>query len=282
MQTFRDRAAVVTGAASGIGRALAKRAAELGMSVAVADVDEAGLASLADELRSRGARVLARRADVSSEDEVRALADAAGEAFGPLHLVFNNAGVLLSGCSWERSHADWEWVLSVNLWGVIHGVRVFVPRLLEQGGPGHVVNTASVGGLLAGPFLAPYIVSKHAVVALSESLHHELRALGSEVGVSVLCPGATATGIARSERIRPSRFADAAPADRPAERAFADGLSAGIDAGVEPDRVAAFTFDAIAKGRFWILPDPTFAAAVEERCRSILEGTSPAAIADRG
>ena len=204
MQKFEGKVAVVTGASSGIGLGLARQCAAEGMRLVVADVDETGLGKIQGELEESGAEVFAFPTDVRRAEKVEALAHAALDAFGSVDLVFNNAGVLLSGCAWERTDDDWRWVLDVNLFGVINGVRSFMPILLDQGGPAHMVNTASVGGLMAGPFLSPYIVSKHAVVALTESIYHELAALKAQVGISVLCPGPIATGIGESERIRPA------------------------------------------------------------------------------
>lgn len=277
MQDFEGRTAVVTGAASGIGRGLARHCAREGMAVVLADVDLAGLEATREELADGGARVLVQPTDVSREEQVTALADAAEAAFGRVHLVFNNAGVLTTGSGWEASHADWEWVLGVNLWGVIHGVRVFVPRLLEHGEPSHLVNTASVGGLLVGPFLTPYVVSKHAVVALSESLHLELAARGGRLRVSALCPGAVATGIGHSDRIRPETLREPRGEASAIEQGFEASLRQAIAAGAPPDSIAAATFDAIREERFWILPDPLFKAGVEARARSILDGTDPRA-----
>jgi len=275
MKDFAGKVAVVTGAASGIGRALAERCAAERMAVVIADVDEAALESLHETLWNRGARSHVQPTDVSDPGRVEALAEAAWSVFGGAQLVFNNAGVLATGTVWECSREDWAWVLGVNLWGVIHGVRSFVPRLLAQGEPAHVVNTASVGGLISGPYLAPYLVSKHAVVALSEALHHELRARGASVRVSALCPGAVRTGIAASERVRPERLARgrALTGD---ERGFAEGLRQGIDAGMDPEALAEAVFEALREERFWILPDPSFRAPLEARLRSILAGGDPA------
>jgi len=181
----------------------------------------------------------------------------------------------VAGCSWERSAADWEWQIGVNLFGCVHGLRVFVPILLEQGEPAWVVNTASVGGLLTGPFLTPYIVSKHAVVALSETLYHELGALQAPVGVSCLCPGAVATGITRSERVRPADKGAAAPLRQEVEQSFARALDAGIEVGMAPAEVAEHVFAAIRAGRFWIFPDPMYREGFELRARSILEASNP-------
>jgi NAD(P)-dependent dehydrogenase (short-subunit alcohol dehydrogenase family) len=266
---------VVTGAASGIGRALALRAADEGMSVVAADVDEPELEETRKLVVDRGAPVIAVRTDVSKPDAVEALAQAALGEFKKVHLVFNNAGVLLSGCAWERSAEDWEWVLGVNVFGCVHGARAFLPILLEQDEPGWMVNTASVGGLLAAPFLAPYIVSKHAVVALSEVIYHELAAKQVDVGISCLCPGAVATGITASERIRPAEKGDAAPLRSDVEQSFAEGLNAGIAAGTSADELAAHAFAGVREGRFWILQDPVYREAFEVRAQSILTGMNP-------
>ncbi len=275
MEEFRDRTAVVTGAASGIGRGLALRCADEGMSVVVADVDEAGLDETRQLCVDRGARSIAVPTDVSRSESVEALADAARREFEKIHLVFNNAGVMVAGCAWERSAEDWEWVLGVNLFGCVHGARVFLPILIEQGEPAHMVNTASVGGLLTGPFLAPYIVSKHAVVGLSEVLYHELAARQVDVGVSCLCPGAVATGIAASERVRPADKGAASPLGSEVERTFIQGLEAGIGAGMSPDELARHAFDGIREGRFWIFPDPMYKQGFEARAQSILSGLNP-------
>jgi NAD(P)-dependent dehydrogenase (short-subunit alcohol dehydrogenase family) len=279
MKDLRGRTAVVTGAASGIGRALALHAAGEGMNLAVADVDEAALEETRKQCEeaaaAQGARVVAVPTDVSKPAAVQALANEAKRAFGGIHLVFNNAGVLVPGCVWERSAEDWEWQIGVNLFGCVHGARVFVPILIEQGEPAHIVNTASVGGVLVGPFLSPYIVSKHAVVALTEALYHELSALGTGIGVSCLCPGAVATGIARSERIRPGDKGAAAPLRHAVEQTFADGLAAGIALGMSPEEVARHAFAGVREGRFWIFPDPMYREGFQARAQSILEGTDP-------
>jgi NAD(P)-dependent dehydrogenase (short-subunit alcohol dehydrogenase family) len=275
VREFNGRVAVVTGAASGIGRALAVEAARRGMRVALADVDEKGLEETRRLAAAHGGKLLVRRTDVSRERDVEALADAAERELGGTQLLFNNAGVLVGGCVWERTPDDWKWVLGVNVFGVIHGIRSFVPRMLAAKQPGHVVNTASVGGLLTGAFLSPYVVSKHAVVALSEALHYELAARGAELGASVLCPGAVRTGIWRSERIRPADLAQTATPKGADERAFLDGMTAAIDAGIEASEIAPFVFDAVAEGRFWILPDPSFVPLIEQRFSGILAQRNP-------
>src|SRR5215468_8675057 len=190
MKEFREKVAVVTGAASGIGRALAQRFARAEMKVVLADVESGALEQAADEIAASGTQTLAVRTDVSKAAEVERLAQAVIDKFGAVHVVCNNAGVGTSGPTWMQTVDDWKWLLGVNLWGVIHGVRVFTPLLLAQG-EGHIVNTASLAGMISGAGAAPYNVSKFGVVALSETLHHELTLLGMPVRVSVLCPGSS-------------------------------------------------------------------------------------------
>ena len=193
MESLRDKVAVVTGGASGIGLAMAERFLAEGMKVVIADVEAAALSPAAERLGTDGAEVLAVQTDVTVWADVEALAEAAYERYGAVHVVCNNAGVVTRGAAWEQSLEDWQWVIGVDLWGVIHGVKAFVPRMLASGEPGHVVSTASIAGLFAMPTIAPYNVAKVGVVALSETLHHDLRAAGSSIGVSVLCPGVVPT-----------------------------------------------------------------------------------------
>jgi NAD(P)-dependent dehydrogenase (short-subunit alcohol dehydrogenase family) len=264
------RVAVVTGAASGIGFALSERFAGEGMRVVMADVEAPALAEAADLLAGRGAEVLPVVTDVSSDEQVNALRDRALEAFGAVHLLCNNAGVSGQGRTmWEMSHRDWEWVLGVNLWGVINGVRAFVPVLLEQDAA-HVVNTASLAGVTTG-ILGPYSVSKHAVVALSESLHFQLAQHGGAVGVSVLCPGWVRTRIGDSDRNRPADLEPPPPVD--------PGLLAGmrhlLDSGMEPAQVAGHVVDAIRAGRFYVLTHPEMNEGIRRRAEEILAGGPP-------
>ena len=279
MQELQDRVAVVTGAASGIGRALAAACAGEGMRVVLADVEGLALDAAAHAIARTGARTIAVRTDVSKGEEVEALAVAAERAFGAVHLVCNNAGVSVSGLSWTHTAADWEWVLGVNLWGVIHGVRVFTPRLLALGAPAHLVNTASIAGLVSGPGMAVYNVTKHGVVTLSESLYHELRLLGAAVGVSVLCPAWVNTRIIDSARNRPAGLAETAPVlpGRDAMQQVARSLLAG---GLPPERVAALVVDAVRTNRFWVLPHPEWKAFVRTRMEDVLgeRNPSPAAV----
>jgi NAD(P)-dependent dehydrogenase (short-subunit alcohol dehydrogenase family) len=255
------RTAVVTGAASGIGRALAERSASAGMRVVLADVEAAPLEAATRALEKQGSEALAVVTDVSRPEQVEALAERAEAAFGAVHLVCNNAGVFAGGLSWEAPLADYEWVFSVNVWGVLHGVRTFVPRLLAQR-EGHVLITASMASLTASPFSAPYTMSKHAVLALAESLHLELRARAAPVGVSVLCPEMIRTGIGDSERNRPGRLGRRG-ASHPEQQLVEGALRAGTATGLDPDVVAARALDAVRADRFYVLPpvgDPWNAA----------------------
>lgn len=273
MKTFRDRVAVVTGAASGIGRALAERFAAEGMKVVLADVEDAALAATARALKDGGATVLSVRTDVAKAAEIEALADAAYSAYGAVHVLCNNAGVGGTGRTWEVSEAEWEWVLGVDLWSVIHAVHTFVPRMRASGDEGHVVNTASVAGLVAGPGMGPYNVSKFGVVALSETLHHELAMEGSKLKVSVLCPAWVATKIIDSDRNRPAAVA-APPSDPGAEamKEMARGLVAG---GLPPARVAELVLAAIRDEQFYILTHPEFTPIVRQRMETLLEQQNP-------
>lgn len=246
------RTAVVTGAAGGIGLALARRCAAAGMRVVLADVEAGPLGEAAQSLEKSGAEALAVVTDVSRPEEVEALAARAVDAFGAVHLVCNNAGVFAGGLSWEAPLADYEWVFAVNVWGVLHGVRAFVPRLLAQG-EGHVLITASMASLTASPFSAPYTMSKHAVFALAESLQLELRARGSAVGVSVLCPEMIRTGIGESGRNRPERYARQG-ASHPERELVEGALRAGCATGLDPDVVAARALEAVRESRFYVLP----------------------------
>jgi NAD(P)-dependent dehydrogenase (short-subunit alcohol dehydrogenase family) len=260
---FRGKVAVVTGGASGIGRALAARFADEGMHVVIADIEAAPLAATADELGVFGVRT-----DVTEADSVAALADATLERFGAVHVVCNNAGVGGGGLIKDLTLKDWRWVIDVSLWGVIHGVHSFLPHLLQNADGGHIVNTASLAGLVAGPGIGPYNAAKYGVVAISETLAAELAAEGSQVGVSVLCPGFVRTNIFTSQRNRPAALRNDKPKTgaRDANQQIADALLA---QGIDPSIVAGKVFDAIRANRFWIITHPEYLPSIAERCARI-------------
>jgi NAD(P)-dependent dehydrogenase (short-subunit alcohol dehydrogenase family) len=274
MKELGGKVAVVTGAASGIGNALATRFAAEGMKVVLADVEEDALNGAAKRLADTGAEVLPVVTDVSKVDQVTDLAHSTFDAFGTAHVVCNNAGVATGGPIWQLTEADWAWVLGVNLWGVIHGISAFVPRLVEQG-EGHVVNTASIAGLTSAPLMAPYNASKHAVVTISETLQHELTLHGSPVKVSVLCPGWVNTRIADAERNRPPELRNPEDEIDPVGEAAQSFLRNLLTSGLDPAEVAAMVFDAVRDERFYVLTHPEMTRMVQARMEEIIEGRTP-------
>jgi NAD(P)-dependent dehydrogenase (short-subunit alcohol dehydrogenase family) len=280
MQDLEGKVAVVTGGASGIGLGLARRFAGERMRVVLADVERATLDEATAELADAfGAdNVMGVATDVRDDEAVDALAAAAFERFGTVHVLCNNAGVGVGGLTWTVPPDRWRWAVDVNLLGVARGIRAFVPRMIEQG-EGHVVNTASAAGILTGPAMAPYYATKHAVVALSESLHFDLQLTGATVGVSVLCPEWVRTNIADSERNRPSDVAPVESGPMPGVdvdpemiRALIQGL---IDGGMDPGDVAAQVVDAIRTGRFWVLTHATTVEAARQRWDAIAADGQP-------
>ncbi len=274
MQEFSGKVAVVTGGASGIGFGIAARAAREGMRVVLADIEADALERAAAELRATGADVLTVPTDVARAESVAALAERAVAAYGGVHLLVNNAGVVSGGPLWERTLADWEWVMGVNLWGVVHGIRSFVPLMLAQENGGYIVNTASAAGLVTAPSLGIYTVTKHAVVAISETLSAQLAQQRGTVKVSVLCPMWVNTRLVDSERNRPVTFqnpaieADPTPAEVEAIRPM-------IESGKSPDEIADAVFAAIRDERFYILPHPEVAPLVRRRMEGILSAFEP-------
>ena len=272
MQELKGKVAVVTGAASGLGRAMAHAFAGEGMKVALADVDETGLAEVLKEIQNQGFTI---RVDVSRGEDIEDLARQTLSRLGGVHVVCNNAGVSPLAPMWEATENDWRWTLGVNLWGVIHGVRVFAPILHAQG-EGHIVNTASVAGFINPPGSGVYNVTKHAVVALSESLYHDLAERQSKVGVSVLCPAYVPTGISESERNRPKEFTDPS-IEKSAERLAREArLRKAVSSGrLSANDIARAVVEAVKADRFYVLTHPKIKGAIRARMEDILEERAP-------
>jgi len=276
MQDFSGKVAVVTGGASGIGRAMADRFAAAGMRLVLADIERATLEAAAKEIRESGAEVVASLTDVTDEAAVEALLETTLDAYGTAHVVCNNAGVAAGGPIWEMTTSDWEFTLGANLWGVIYGVKVFAPTLLEQN-EGHFVNTASMAGLVSGGNMAAYNVSKFGVVALSETLFQDLRAAESQVGVSVLCPAFVQTKIWDSERNRPEALRKERTEEEAQARAEGrEVLRKVIENAMPAPKVADAVHDAILANQLYILTHESSYPAIEARMRNILDGTNPA------
>lgn len=276
MKDLAGKVAVVTGAGSGFGLEFARLGAREGMKLVLADVQQDALDAAAADARGRGAEAIGVRVDVSRAEDVDRLAEEAKGAFGAVHLLFNNAGVAGGGgYVWESSLKDWKWVLGVNLMGVVHGIRSFVPMMLAQGTEGHVVNTASAAGLVSSPLMGTYNVSKHGVVTLSETLHHDLRLADARIGVSVLCPAYVPTGISRSERNRPAELSDDAP-PTPSQIAARQRSEKAVSSGrIGAAEVARMTFDAVRDGRFYVITHPRLLPSVELRLKDVLEQRTP-------
>jgi NAD(P)-dependent dehydrogenase (short-subunit alcohol dehydrogenase family) len=279
MKIAPGRTAVITGAGSGFGLETARLAARQGLQVVLVDVQADALERAAREIEALGAPVLARRVDVSRAAEMDALGAAVEERFGAPHLVFNNAGVGAGGLLWENTVADWEWVLGVNVMGVAHGVRVFVPRMLaaakaDPSFEGHVVNTASMAGLLAPPNMGVYNVSKHAVVALTETLYQDLRLVTDRISASVLCPFFVPTGISASERNRPAEHA--AQGETLSQRVGRAMNDKAVASGkVSAADVAQKVLDAVADDRFYIYSHPKALASVQTRLEDVVQARNP-------
>lgn len=279
MKTFAGRTAVITGAGSGFGLEVSRIAAARKMNVVMADVQQDALDRAAAEIRALGAAVIAQRVDVAHAAEVEALGEATRESFGAPHFVFNNAGVGAGGLIWENTAADWAWVLGVNVMGVAHGIRVFTPMMLEAAAmdpsyEGHVVNTASMAGLVNPPNMGVYNASKHAVVSISETLYHDLNLVTDQIGASVLCPFFVPTAIGESQRNRPQALAAGKPTKSQLigramnDRAVGSGKVSAAD-------VAGFVFDAIELRRFYIYSHPKALGSVQTRLEDVVQARNP-------
>jgi NAD(P)-dependent dehydrogenase (short-subunit alcohol dehydrogenase family) len=280
MDTLEGKVAVITGAASGIGLALARACAAGGMRLVLADIEAAALANAAAQLRGAGAVLSSLVTDVSQDDAVATLAAHAWQEFGAVHLLCNNAGVFAGGLCWEASDADYRWVLGVNLWGVIHGIRHFVPRMIAQGGAAHIVNVASMAGYTAMPFAGVYHTSKHAVAGLSECLYHDLALNAPQIGVTLVCPEMVNTGIGNAVRNRPadlSRPGDIP--DAPARIFVEDTIRAAAQGGIDPAVIAARTLDAVRARRFYVFGEGPWREAANSRLEDIATGRNPLLVA---
>jgi NAD(P)-dependent dehydrogenase (short-subunit alcohol dehydrogenase family) len=279
MKAFKGKVAVVTGGASGIGWGLAERCADEGMKVVIADIEEPALKKAEKTLKDGGADVLAVRTDVSKMSDIEALAQKTLDAYGGVHLLFNNAGVQaepsLSRNVWENTLADWEWMIGVNLWGVIYGVKVFMPIMEKQNTECHIVNTSSMGGLLAEPQLVIYAVTKTGVIALSEGMYLQLKRKKSPIGVSVLCPAFVSTRFFESERNRPADLRNPSEERRPREKASLVTQFDKISPTISPEQNADIVFKAIRDDTFYIFTDPLVQELFRQRAENILKGRNP-------
>ena len=282
MNEFIDKVAVITGAASGIGRAIAERCVQAGMKVVLADIEGGVLTRTEQALSADGANVLAAKTDVSRAEEVEALAKKTLNAFGAVHLLFNNAGVGAGSTVWETTPNDWAWVLNVNFWGVLHGIRTFLPIMFAQEEESYIINTSSIAGLLAYHAVAPYQISKHAVVALSEKLFYDLGENKHQIKVSVLCPGWVQTRILEADRNRPPELQNnlVEKMITPEMEATMQAFQQAVENGMPPGKVADHVFQAIRENRFYILTHPEFMPLVQARLEAIAMGKNPPPLAE--
>ncbi len=284
MKEFKDKVAVITGAASGIGYSLAERCAREGMKVVLAGINEDTLKKAEKDIRKTGATALVVKTDVSKAEDVKTLAEKTLDTFGEVHLLFNNAGVVMFSTAWESTLADWQWVLGVNLWGVIHGVHFFVPIMLEQDTECHIVNTASSAALAISPLMNNYAVSKHGVMALTEGLYQELAMRTDKIGVSVLVPGWVRTNVMESERNRPeelkNRLGEGMDTKASGVQALMKLYTGGFDGAVLPRQVADIAFDAIREKKLYIFAGNEFALPLlQARMEDMLQERNPTTVA---
>lgn len=276
MKDFHGKVAVITGGASGLGLEIARLAAKKGMKLVLSDIEERALKQAELEFSDLGVEVLAVRTNVALAEDVDFLAQQTLSRFGAVHLLFNNAGVALNKTTWETTIADWEWVLGVDLWGVIHGVRVFTPIMLKQDTPCHIINTASVAGMLSTQGMAAYNVAKHGVVTLSETLYHDLRRRDAKIDVSVLCPAWVNTGIWDSARNRPEDLQNTVEQKSVDDTKLEESARHAIQSGkVTAPQVAEIVFNAIENNQFYILTHPKIKKWIGLRVEDILEDRQP-------
>ena len=276
MKDFKGKTAVITGGASGIGLAMGELFAAQGMNIVLADIEPDALDTAADKLRDQGASCIAVVTDVARADQVQQLADAAVSKYGAVHIACNNAGVFTGGLLWEESLADYQWLMDVNVWGVVHGIRSFVPLMQQQDCECHIVNTASMAALTAMPYSGIYHMTKHAVLGMSESLFHELAFHAPKVKVSVLCPEAIKTGIADAERNRPRDYSRDGDIVESGERSLVmEALKESVSSGIGPEVMAERVLDAIRDERFYILSEDAWRDTANIRLDDIRDGRNP-------
>ena len=276
MRELAGKVAVITGAGSGFGLEFARAAVRHRMKVVLGDVQEDALEAAVREMRAAGAEAVGERIDVSKPEDLKRFADRALASFGEVHLLFNNAGVAGGGgYLWESRLSDWQWLLGVNVMGVVNGIRAFVPLMIEQDCECHVVNTASAAGLVSAPLMGVYNVSKHAVVTLSETLFHDLRVARSRIGVSVLCPAFVPTGISDSERNRPADLVESAPPTESQAMARKQSEKAVSSGKLTAAQVAQQTFQAVLEDRFYVITHPKMLRSVELRLQDIVQQRAP-------
>lgn len=283
MKDFKGKVAVITGGAAGLGKAMAERFAAEGVKLVLADIEQKVLDKTVAEFKAKGVDCIGVVGDVSKEETIKKLLDATLKAYGKVNILCNNAGVASGGVTWERSVKDWEWVLGVNLWSVIHGIHLFVPQMLKQGDECHIVNTASMAGLTSNPFMATYNVTKHGVVTLSETVFQELKLMKANVGVSVLCPAWVKTNIHESERNRPAELTEAAaPAKPDPMRAMLEQqVKALIAGGLEPSVIGEAVFNAVKNQTFYILTHEDTIPAIQRRCDEIINRKDPSSLMEQ-
>jgi len=275
MKELKGKVAVITGGAEGIGKAIAVAVAAEGMKLVLADLNAEKLAATVAEFVAGGTDVIGVQTDVAKESAVQAMADKAFERFGNVHLLVNNAGVGLAKSAWETTQADWDWIMGINLYGVTHALRAFIPRMLEKGEEGHIVNTASMAGMISAPALAAYNVSKFGVVTLSEGLHHDLTLRKAKINVSVLCPAWVKTRIAESERHREAQDrSDIAKLEK-VSLMTSMAIMKAVQGGIEPAQVANDVINAVKENRFYILTHPNAKAGIKIRMEDILNERQP-------
>jgi NAD(P)-dependent dehydrogenase (short-subunit alcohol dehydrogenase family) len=277
MKDFNGKVAVITGAANGIGFGIAERCAQLGMKVVLAGINEANLATAEEKLKPTGATLFSVRTDVSKREDIEALAQKTLEAFGAVHLLVNNAGVAAGSSVWESTWEEWEWVMNVNLWGVLYGVKVFTPLMLAQNTEAHIINVASVAGLLPNHPCAPYQVTKHAVVALTESLYYSLAEQNARVKVSVVCPGWVKTSILKAERNRPAELQNKPGSIKDKRKrvtAYRE-MQEAMETGMSVQAMTEYIFRAVENEQLYVLSHPEVTPYIQERMDNILRQKNP-------